>query len=219
MKTAARLAARVDAALLTLLVGFAFSMAANLLWTWQGGVVRILGGALASLALPGAIHLWPRIPIAAPVEVRVWRWTFRVPVMRAVRGLAMTGIAAMAAFTTFSHASALLIQHGEDPLLATLYPVMTELLVVMGVLARHSVPVSDSSERAPVKPKPTKTSVGTAAPPAVPTEPTPTADDKPGVEEWAAANWPTTGAAIQLATGCSKGYAYKVAAKLREQPA
>lgn len=159
---------QIDAALLILLVGFAFSMAANLLWTWNGGVVRILGGALASLALPGAIHLWPRIPVAAPVQV----WGCRVPVMRIVRAVAMTGIACMAAFTTFSHASALLVEHGETPLLATLYPVMTELLVVMGVLARHTAP-QPQAERAPRKPTVklrTESSVGTVTPPVVPTE-------------------------------------------------
>jgi hypothetical protein len=167
----------IDAALLILLVGFAFSMAANLLWTWQGGVVRILGGALASLALPGAIHLWPRIPVAAPVSLRIARWTVDVPVMRAVRALAMTGIAVMAAFTTFSHASSLLVEHGETPLLATLYPVMTELLVVMGVLARHTATVAAPQvARAPRKPAvkvQVGSSVGTATPPVVPTEPAP----------------------------------------------
>jgi hypothetical protein len=220
VKNAARLAARVDAALLTLLVGFAFSMAANLLWTWQGGVVRILGGALASLALPGAIHLWPRIPIAAPVEIRVWRWTFRVPVMRAVRGLAMTGIAVMAAFTTFSHASSLLVEHGETPLLATLYPVMTELLVVMGVLARHSVTVSPRIERAPVKPKRAQSSVGTATPPVVPTEPPAPSElserrDASGTAtEWARAAWPCTARQIQDATGVRKSSAHRIVNKL-----
>lgn len=130
----------VDFAVVTLAVGFGFSLAANLLWTWDGGIVRILGGALASCALPGAIHLWPRIPIPPPLTIPLWPggWALRLPVMRLLRAVVMTAIAGMAAFTTFSHAAALLIAHGEDPLLAALYPIMTELLVVMGVLARHA---------------------------------------------------------------------------------
>jgi hypothetical protein len=214
----------IDAALLILLVGFAFSMAANLLWTWEGGVVRILGGALASLALPGAIHLWPRIPVAAPVSLRIARWTVDVPVMRAVRALAMTGIAVMAAFTTFSHASSLLVEHGETPLLAALYPVMTELLVVMGVLARHTATVAaPQGARAPRKPavkSQVESSVGTTTPPVVPTEPPAPSElserrDASGTAtEWARAAWPCTARQIQDATGVRKSSAHRIVNKL-----
>lgn len=207
----------IDAALLILLVGFAFSMAANLLWTWQGGVVRILGGALASLALPGAVHLWPRIPVAAPVALRIARWAVDVPVMRAVRALAMTGIAVMAAFTTFSHASALLVEHGETPLLATLYPVMTELLVVMGVLARHTVavvkPQVEPARRKPTVKSHVESSVGATTPPVVPAEPTELTErrDAAGTAtEWARAAWPVTAREIQDATGVRKSSAHRI---------
>lgn len=110
---------------LVLVVGFSFSLAANLLWTWPGGPVRILGGALASVALPAAVHMWPTIAVDG------WgsRW---------VRNLVMTAIAGLAAWTTFEHAAALLIAAGESPWLARGYPVMTELLVVFAVLARRS---------------------------------------------------------------------------------
>ena len=196
MRTTTR--SNLDAALLILAVGFAFSLAANLLWTWQGGVVRILGGALASLALPGAIHLWPRIPVHSTL-------------MRRIRGVVMTGIACMAAFTTFSHARELLIQHGEEPLLATLYPVMTELLVVMGVLARHTSQAVPAAARPRVERAPRKPPVATpeTVEPAERTEESPIG--------YARKNWPVSGAEIKLSTGCSKGYAYKVAAQVREE--
>jgi hypothetical protein len=211
----------IDAALLILAVGFAFSMAANLLWTWQGGVVRILGGALASLALPGAIHLWPRIPVTAPVQLRLWRWHLQIPVMRIVRALTMTGIAAMAAFTTFSHASSLLIEKGEDPLLATLYPVMTELLVVMGVLARHTAPATPQVERAPRKPTvkmQVESSVGTAtSPPVVPTEPgelTERREASGAAIDWARSVWPVTARQVMDKTGVRKSSAHRIVNKL-----
>jgi hypothetical protein len=189
---------RIDAALLILGVGFAFSLAANLLWTWPGGVVRILGGALASLALPGAIHLWPRIPVATKV-------------LRIIRAVVMTGIACMAAFTTFSHASELLIQHGETPLLANLYPVMTELLVVMGVLARHTPPVvKPQVERARRKPTvKSQSSGGASSPPVAPPEPP--RGKKLDPTEWARAQPSLPSAkAIQLATGVSRSYSFKI---------
>jgi hypothetical protein len=122
--------------LVILVVGFSFSLAANLLWCWPGGPVRILGGALASVALPAAVHMWPHVP------AHTWP-------RRAGRALVMTGIAAGAAATTFAHASQLLIQHGEDWRLALVYPAITELLVVFAVLA-HRVPAVVAATR--VKP-------------------------------------------------------------------
>jgi hypothetical protein len=192
---------RIDAPLLILGVGFAFSLAANLLWTWEGGPVRILGGALASLALPGSIHLWPQIPATTRTT-------------RVIRAGTMTAIAAMAAYTTFSHASALLVAHGEEPLLAMLYPVMTELLVVMGVLARKT----------PVKATPVLRRAREARPvppPTDPVEPAPAPEAPPPVqakpEEWARKNWPVTGRQIEEATGVTKSYAYKLHRKIRAE--
>lgn len=124
--------------LVVLTVGFSFSLAANLLWTWPGGPVRILGGALASIALPAAIHMWPQ------VQVTAW-------VSRAVRNLAMTGIAVLAAVTTFMHASSLLMEHGEIRWLAYAYPVVTELLVVLAVLTRQ--PARKVVKATPLAPK------------------------------------------------------------------
>lgn len=105
-----------------LVVGFGFSLAANLLWTWQGGPVRILGGAFASIALPAAIHLFPHI------QAPGW-------VTKSLRNLVMALISVLAAATTFSHASSLLMAHGELEWLAWAYPAMSELLVVFAVLA------------------------------------------------------------------------------------
>jgi hypothetical protein len=115
----------VPVPLLVLGVGFGFSLAANLLWCWPGGTVRILGGALASVALPAAVHMWPHVPATT------WATS-------ALRNAVMAGIAVLAAVTTFAHAASLLIAHGEDPRLACAYPVMTELLVVFAVLARRT---------------------------------------------------------------------------------
>lgn len=126
--------------LAVLAVGFSFSLAANLLWTWPGGPVRILGGAFASIALPAAVHMWPRI------QATTWR-------IRWLRNIVMVVIAVMAAATTFEHASQLLIAHGEQVWLARAYPVMTELLVVFAVLARHTPP----PRKAKPAPKPTAT--------------------------------------------------------------
>lgn len=207
---------RFDAALLILAVGFGFSLAANMLWTWPGGVVRILGGALASLALPGAIHLWDRIPLPPPIGFRVWRWTLQVPVMRVLRAVTMAGIAAMAAFTTFSHASQLLVAHGEDPLLAQLYPVMTELLVVMGVLARKVPPAEVTKavrKPAPVKPQPARQEP-------VRVEAAPPVEQGVGTStprSWTVANWPVTAREIQIATGVTKGYAHKLRERVKAE--
>lgn len=222
MRTTTERRLTFDAALLILAVGFAFSLAANLLWTWQGGVVRILGGALASLALPGAIHLWPRIPVAAPVSLRIAHWTVDVPVMRAVRALAMTGIACMAAFTTFSHASALLVFHGETPLLATLYPVMTELLVVMGVLARHTTPTPSAAEQSKPRRRVAETVRDSQTTPSVRDTPAPTETPRgkklDAATEWARAQpTPPSGKAIQFATGISRAQAFNIAKLLREE--
>lgn len=200
---------RIDAPLAVLITGFTFSLAANLLWTWPGGPVRILGGALASLALPGAIHLWPRIPVSG--------WPTRI-----LRTVVMSTIAAMAAFTTFSHASRLLVQHGEDPVLACLYPVTTELLVVMGVLARRQERPTTKAQRSPSKQRAQRDDSASAVAPA----PKPKSDSAPkssperpttDVERldvrasrrargiaWARANWPVTSSQIAEAVGCHR---------------
>lgn len=120
--------------LVVLAVGFTFSAAANVAWSWNGGPIRVLGGLLASLALPGAIHMWPRIPVHGTVTWRGRDW----PLRRAVRAVVMTLIATLAAVTTFAHASQLLIAHGEHPALAMAYPVITELVVVMAALAHQA---------------------------------------------------------------------------------
>lgn len=145
MKLWQRLQPHLTVPLVVLIVGFTFSAAANIVWSWPGGFIRIAGGLLASLALPGAIHLWPRIPTAGTWHLPAlpgstgWRHSDRdIPLMRIVRAVVMTGIAVLAAATTFVHASALLIAHGEHPWLAYAYPVITELVVVMGALAHQA---------------------------------------------------------------------------------
>lgn len=119
--------------LVFLVVGFLFSLAANLLWCAPGGPVRILGGAFASIALPGAMHLWRLVP----VDAGPWYWR------RIARDLVMFAISALAIAVTFRHASSLLMAHGEDEWLAYAYPVTTELVVIFAVMAwRPGVRVS-----------------------------------------------------------------------------
>lgn len=224
-----RMIAQLDAALLILVVGFAFSLAANLLWTWSGGIVRILGGALASFALPGAIHLWDKVPLPLPKQLRVWRLTLRFNLMRLVRALAMALIAGMAAYTTFTHASHLLIDRGEDPLLAMLYPVMTELLVVMGVLARK-VP----AEKAAPKTRARRDASSTPAAPATTVQLSKTPDPGKPAElgakrlerdrsrrdvgrEWARRNWPVTGTAIANELGVSRAEGDRIRQSIKNE--
>lgn len=225
----ATIASKVDAPLIILGVGFGFSLAANMLWTWPGGPVRILGGALASLALPGAIHLWDRIPLPPPLEVPLWRGrVLRIPVMRMLRASTMTGIAAMAAFTTFSHSSALLVDHGEDPLLAALYPVMTELLVVMGVLARKAPPTAGDNAAVVARRTPRRKR-RTAAPPVTvaalvesveePTELASRQAASGAAIDWARTAWPCTAKEIQDATGVAKGSSHRIRNKVAAERA
>lgn len=199
---------RFDFALLVLLVGFSFSLAANIMWTWPGGPVRILGGALASLALPGAIHLWGKVPIPPPLTIG---W-LHIPVFGTLRALTMGGIAAMAAYTTFSHASSLLVAHGEDPTLAACYPAMTELLVVMGVLARRpAVQARVHGQPSQRKPRPQRSATAPPPPPPPPDESeTELSAAKSKREErkaWARDRWPVTTRQIVDEFGCSRSEA------------
>jgi hypothetical protein len=111
---------------LVFVVGFSFSLSANVLWTLPGGPVRILGGALASVALPAGMHMFPRASPSGRVQ-----W-----VVHGLRCVVMALIGVGAVVTTFAHAFSLLVAHGEDWRLAALYPAMTELLVVSAMLAR-----------------------------------------------------------------------------------
>lgn len=179
--------------LVVLTVGFSFSLAANLLWTWPGGPVRILGGALASIALPAAIHMWPQ------VQVTAW-------VSRAVRNLAMTGIAVLAAVTTFVHASSLLMEHGEIRWLAYAYPVVTELLVVLAVLTRQP-----AGKVVKAKPAPRQRTARITPPGSEPSVSPPPADlAQRGAQREAIAAWVTkqptmpTPKTVQAKFGCSR---------------
>lgn len=194
---------RIDAPLAILAVGFAFSLAANLMWTWPGGPVRIAGGALTSLALPAAVHLWPRIPADGSLR-------------QALRAVVMTAIAVLAAYTTFSHASELLVLHGEEPLLAAAYPIMTELMVVMGALAHQAPRTGVRSTRRPVAPPAARPARG--APRARPAETSPaTVGKRAKGLDWARENWPCTGKAIALAAGVSRAEGDRIRAKVKTE--
>lgn len=170
--------------------GLGFSLAANTLFTWPGGPVRVVGGLFASLALPAAVHLYPAIP-AHTVSRRV------------LRAAVMSAIAAMAAATTFVHASRLLIAHGEDPWLAAAYPLCTELLVVMAVLA-HRAPdrpavrhTRGKATTVPREPRP-----GPATPPTAPAG-APTSK-RAAAQAHARAHPGASGREIALAVGASR---------------
>ena len=161
------LRANLTVPLAVLLVGFGFSLVANMASTWDSGPIRVLGGALASLALPASIHLWPRVPTHG-AWTATWRGAERqVPARRIVRAAVMTLIATLAAVTTFHHVSQLLVQNGETPFLAMAYPIVSELVVVMAALAHRadtaaatpklSAGARDDRDRAPAEPPPSTT--------------------------------------------------------------
>lgn len=119
--------------LLVMVVGFGFSTAINILAT-QPDPELMMGGIMASLALPAAIHLWPMVP-GGGAGFTGW--------LRAlVRALVMTSIAGMAAYITFRHGAHIMVPAGEtDPWdIATgyLYTLITESLVVLGVMAHRA---------------------------------------------------------------------------------
>lgn len=222
------------APLLVLTAGFVFSLAANLLWTWPGGPVRVIGGLFASVALPAAVHLFPAVP------AHTWP-------RRALRVALIGAIAAGAAWTTFVHASSLLVAHGEDPLLAAAYPVMTELLVVLGVLAhrgggggrqtvRGGRPAGKAAgERVkagsgaqgdglPGGATPTATSRSRTAPRPSTGIPHPAADEVAATRgrreiglAWARDHWPCTGTAIAKAAGVSRAEGDRIRARVRDE--
>lgn len=191
--------------------GFGASLAANLLWTWSGGPVRVLGGAFASIALPAAIHLWPRV--YAPERL-----------VRGLRNLVMATIAVLAATTTFWHASSLLVAHGEEVWLARAYPIMTELLVVFAVLANRTPRkvVTPAARRAPsqVAPKPTpaKTNPGLLAPPTPPSEITAHRGDRDDRVAWLRGqpemSWTDQVRAVEQQFGVSRSTAKRVVSEV-----
>lgn len=186
--------------LVVLTVGFSFSLAANLLWTWPGGPVRILGGALASIALPAAIHMWPSVQVHTKVTT-------------AVRNVAMSAIAALAAVTTLVHASSLLMEHGENRWLAYSYPVVTELLVVLAVLARQ--PKAKVSKAVAPKTRPARVNPP-GSEPAAPSEIESHRGQRAEIVAWAKAQSASPSAkAIQAKFRCSRSTAVRALRDVR----
>jgi hypothetical protein len=124
--------------LIVLIVGFGFSAAINVLATLPDPHL-VMGGVMASLALPAAIHLWPMVPLHLGVA------TWQQQLFRVGRAVVMTGIAGMAGYITFRHGAHIMIPVGTtNPFdLATgyLYTLITESLVVLGVMA-HRAPAA-----------------------------------------------------------------------------
>lgn len=118
--------------LVVLCVGFGFSMAINVMAT-QPDPHLVMGGVMASVALPAAIHLWPMVPANN-------FWT------SSVRALVMTALAGMAAYITFRHGASIMMPkavEGQplspwDEATGYLYTLITEALVVLGVMAHRA---------------------------------------------------------------------------------
>ncbi len=217
--------------LVVLIIGFGFSAAINIIATW-GAYQLVMGGVMASLALPAAIHMWPMVP-------RGWG-------KGALRAVVMTAIAGMAAYITFRHGAQVMtpvVPPGGAPLspwdqaTAYLYTLITEALVVLGVMA-HRAPrpaiapsrVGATDRRA----NETPLSFGPSAPVEPVAEPAPVRDLRAGssVRDRVRAEYLRTArevlaqggaldtivlAQVDERAGASKGYAKKFAADWRRE--
>lgn len=125
---------RPDSGLVALTVGMVGSAAANTAWTWDHGPVRIVAGLFATALVPTSLHLWHRVPVTG-------RWT------RAIRAVVMTYICLAAAVVNLMHASWLLVEGGEDGVLAVLLVTALEAVMVMASLARRAHPKQAKARR------------------------------------------------------------------------
>lgn len=137
----ARARAATTFPLIVLIGGFGFSAAINLMATW-GSAPLMMGGVMCSLAVPAAIELWPRIP-ANPNG-----WGVR----RIVRGLIMTALALLAAYVTFRHGATVMATPGDasawDEVTAYFYTLITESLMILGVMALRAEQAKRAAEKA-----------------------------------------------------------------------
>lgn len=208
--------ARLAGPVAGLALGLAVAIAANLAYAVPRGGVAVGVGLICPLILPIVLYL--RTTFIADN-----RWT------RVLRELATVAVAGPAAAVSFVHTYELVSGAGEWQLLAVLAPLSSDGLAGMATLALHRIrsaktPATDTTATPPRRARTVAEAITDTPRPQQPTTPppaTPPAEaSKPSElspKEWAIKNWPTTGAAVQLATGCSKGYAYRVVAEVREQ--
>ena len=120
---------KVSSPTVALAVGAVASGASNIAWTAPHGPVRVAAGIFATLLVPTALMLWPRVPITG-------RWT------RAIRAAVMAYICAAAAAVNLSHAVLLLTDApnpaAEHLILAVALVTAIEALMVMASLARRA---------------------------------------------------------------------------------
>lgn len=152
----AKIRAAVTFPLVVLVVGFGFSMAINVMATLPDPHL-VMGGVMASIALPAAIHLWPMVP--------AHHWISAI-----VRALVMSALALMAAYITFRHGATLMMPKAPegqvlswwDEVTGYLYTLITEALVVLGVMA-HRAQHRDASTPKAGTPKADVVETGAAA--------------------------------------------------------
>jgi len=194
---------RRSAAYAGLALGLLIALAANLTYAVPRGPVVVGLGLVAPLVLPVVLYL--RTTFTA---TGFWQ--------RAIREAATLSVAGPAAAISFSPTYELILSVGEPVLLAVLAPLSSDGLAGMATLALHRM-----RQPAAVKVAPKSRAGRVTAPPAADLsgpQPKPS-KTKLAPRDWAIENWPTTGGRIKVATGCSKGYAYRIAAELKAERA
>lgn len=205
---------------LALAVGVLGSGAANVAWTWELGPVRVVAGLFATALVPISLHLWPRVPVTGKPT-------------RAIRAVVMTYICLAAALVNLAHSAQLLTTDPgmprpamEDMVLAVLLITAVEAVMVMATLAKRppkaQAPAVSVEQLAlvfavtqmagAVKPAPKTRPRRDERPTSVAVAPKPRtapAETLPPIE-WARLNWPVSAKEIELGTGVSKGYSFKL---------
>jgi hypothetical protein len=206
------------AALASLALGLAIALAANLTYAVPRGPVTVGLGLVAPLVLPVVLYLRTTFTPSG-----FWQ--------RTVRELATLAVAGPAAAVSYSHTFNLVLDAHEPWILAVLAPLSSDGLAGMATLALHrlrQVSAGDVSVSARQTMDRLYEQLGTTTIPRRPTaKPRPertrrvVADEpvksKLSPQEWARQNWPVNGGEIRLATGVSRGYAYKVAAEVKAE--
>lgn len=184
-------------------LGLAIALAANLTYAVPRGPVVVGLGLVAPLVLPVVLYLRTTFTVVG-FWPRFWR------------DLATMCVAGPAAAVSYVHTYELVLAQGEPWILAVLAPLSSDGLAGMATLALHRM-------RLPAKEAAPKTRVRQDAP-AAPVAPAPKAEpvvvneQLPPVE-WTRLNWPVSAKEIELGTGVTKGYSFKLRDKVKSEMA
>jgi hypothetical protein len=205
------------AAQASLALGLAIALAANLTYAVPRGPVAVGLGLVAPLVLPVVLYLRTTFTPSG-----FWQ--------RAVRELATLAVAGPAAAVSYSHTFNLVLDAHEPWILAVLAPLSSDGLAGMATLALHRLRQIGAADVSAVAARQELGRLyGQLGTTTIPRRPTakPRPERAPRVEEpvksklspqeWARQNWPVNGGEIRLATGVSRGYAYKVAAEVKAE--